>query len=162
MCSSRWSYIQTANTPYGKNSRCLKNVNINETFNVFYDTSQQGWPNGGTFKRYLRFLDNFARKEKTRFVFVCDNASSHVSAAKDMDPNGSQDTFFRLEHLDIYFFHQIVHPNANLVTWASFDHLSANFESFSYFDYSKFCMTKPGEKFKLEKIIDMAICLKMI
>jgi hypothetical protein len=26
---------------YGKNSRCLKNVNINEKFNVFYDTSQR-------------------------------------------------------------------------------------------------------------------------
>ena len=94
MCLSRWSYIQTTNTPYGKKFLLLKNVNINETFNVFYDTSQKQWQNGGTFKRYLRFLDNIAREENTRFAFVCDNASSHVSAAKNMDPNASQDTFF--------------------------------------------------------------------
>jgi hypothetical protein len=35
----------------------LKNVYISETFNVFYDTSQKGWQNGGTFK------SNTARKE---------------------------------------------------------------------------------------------------
>ena len=68
---------------------------------MFYDTSKKEWQNGGTFKRYLRFLENIARKEKTRFVFVCNNASSHMSAAKDIDPNGSQDT--SLEHLDILF-----------------------------------------------------------
>jgi hypothetical protein len=59
-------------------------VNINEKFNVFYATSQK--QNGGTFKRYLRSLASIERKEKNRFALVCDNASSHVSAAKDTDP----------------------------------------------------------------------------
>jgi hypothetical protein len=78
MCLKRWLYIQIANTPLGEKSPLLKNVNINETFNVFYDTSQKGWQNGGTCKRYLLFLANIARKEKTCFALVCENASSHV------------------------------------------------------------------------------------
>jgi hypothetical protein len=81
-----------------------------------------------------------------------------------MYPNCSQHTFLRLELLDILFHSQILHPNANLVTWASFNHSSANFESFSYLNYFKFRITtcfKNPVKFKLEKSFDIAICLKM-
>jgi DDE superfamily endonuclease len=50
-----------------KNPHCLKNLIMNEKLNVLYDTSQKGWQNGGTFKRYLRSLAKIARKEKTPF-----------------------------------------------------------------------------------------------
>jgi DDE superfamily endonuclease/Tc5 transposase DNA-binding domain len=149
-----------------KSPRCLKNVNINQMFNVLYDTSQKGWQNAGTFKRYLHYLDNIARKEKTRFALVCDNASSHVSAAKDMDPHGSQDTFFRMKHLDILF----LPPNCtsecqpcDMGIIRSFKCKFRKFQLLRLFDVlDTHVLQKPNEIFKIEKTIDMAICLRMI
>ena len=89
--------IHTAKRP-----RCLKGVkNFNSEYEIQYDTSQKGWQNGGTFKRYLHYLNNVARKKKTRFALLVDNASSHVCAAKELDPTGSDSTMFQFERLDI-------------------------------------------------------------
>ena len=150
-----------------KRPRCLKNTNINQTYDVQYDTSQKGWQNAGTFKRYVRYLDNIARKRKTRFALIVDNASSHVSAAKDLDPEGSQDTYFRLKHMDVLF----LPPNCtsdlqpcDMGIIRSFKCKFRKVQLLTVFDLLDHHMiSKPAdEKFKIEKVIDMKFCLDVL
>jgi DDE superfamily endonuclease len=83
-----------------------------------------------------------------------------------VDPNGSQDTFFCLEHLNIIF----LPPNCtskcqpcDMGIIQSFKCKFPKFQSLRLFQiFYNHMLQKSGEKFKLEKIVDMAICLIMI
>lgn len=153
--------IHTAKQP-----RCLKNTNISSTYSVQYDVSQRGWQNRRTFKRYVRYLQNIARKQNTRFVLLVDNASSHVCAAKDLDPDGSQDTFFRIDHLDILFLPPNCTSDMQPCDMGIIRSFKCKFRKcqierlFEVLD--NHMQSSSAVPFKIEDVIDMRFCLEMI
>ena len=87
-----------------KSPLALKNININETYNVDYNHQSNAWQDGPSMLRLLHRINREARRRRSTFYVLLDNCSSHVYAAKLLDSNGSQDTYFRFGSVVIVFF----------------------------------------------------------
>ena len=87
-----------------KSPLALKNININETYNVDYNHQSNAWQDGQSMLRLLHRINREARRRRSTFYVLLENCSSHVYAAKLLDSNGSQDTYFRFGSVVIGFF----------------------------------------------------------
>ena len=137
-------------------------------YNIRYEKSAKGWQNGGTFKRYIQYINEQAKKKKVRFAFLVDNASSHVSAAKELDPTGSTETVFKFESVDILF----LPPNCtsdmqpcDMGIIRSFKCKYRKLQLQRLFELLEDHMLLHPDrdvKFKIENVVDMKLCLEMI
>ena len=86
-----------------KNPRVLKGVNIDATFNIQYESQKCAWQDGSTMIRLFHRIDRAARLQQKTFYILLDNCSSHLYAARMLDPNGSVDDGFKYNNLVIAF-----------------------------------------------------------
>ena len=87
-----------------KNPRALKGIDINSTYKIVYESQTKAWQDGSTMLRLFHRINQVAKSRKSTFYILLDNCSSHVFAAKVLDPNGSQDSSFKYESIVILFF----------------------------------------------------------
>jgi len=83
--------------------RVLKGTNIDEHFNIQYEGQKNAWQDGSTMLRLLHRINRAARTKTLNFYILLDNCSSHLYAAKILDPNGSQNECFRYGNLVLVF-----------------------------------------------------------
>ena len=91
----------------GKSSRprALKNVpNINMAFDVEYDFQSKAWQDTSSYMRLLHRINKTAKQRSCTFFILQDNCSSHIAAAKILDPTGSAQSVFKFENLVLIFF----------------------------------------------------------
>lgn len=95
-----------------KNPRCLKNIDPLKCFGIDYEAQSNGWQNRDTFIRLLIQINKFTIEQKQIFYILLDNCSSHIAAAKYLDPQGI--------HKDRYSYQNIVlvflPPNTTCLT----------------------------------------------
>lgn len=85
--------------------RALKNVpDINHAFGVHYDSQSKAWQDTSSYLRLLHRINRIAKNDSRTFYILQDNCSSHIAAAKILDPHGSADSIFSFEHLVLIFF----------------------------------------------------------
>lgn len=87
-----------------KNPRAMKGIDINAVFGVHYEHQSKAWQDGGSMMRLFHRINRIARRRKSILYLLLDNCSSHVWAAKMLDPNGSQDSCFKFDQIVIIFF----------------------------------------------------------
>ena len=87
-----------------KHPRALKGIDINSTFNVHYDHQAKAWQDGSSMLKLYHRFNRVALKRKSVLYMLLDNCSSHVWAAKLLDPDGSQETCFKFKNIVIIFF----------------------------------------------------------
>lgn len=92
-----------------KQPRALKNIDINSTYNVVYDHQVKAWQDGSSMLRLFHRIKREARRRHRRFYILLDNCSSHVFAARMLDPTGSVLTSFTFEDTITILF---LPPNA--------------------------------------------------
>ena len=87
-----------------KSPRAMKGININKTFNVYYEHQSKAWQDGSSMLRLLHRFNKVMRQRRAKLFMLLDNCSSHVWAAKLLDPTGSQETSFAYGNIVIIFF----------------------------------------------------------
>eukprot|EP00474_Spongospora_subterranea_P001549 CRZ02007.1 hypothetical protein [Spongospora subterranea] len=83
--------------------RALKGFDINKTFDVVYDHQKKAWQDGSSMMRLIHRINRESRVQEIHFFVLMDNCSSHVYAAKMLDPNGTVETFFKYRSIVMVF-----------------------------------------------------------
>ena len=76
----------------------LKNIpDISKAFGIIYDHQANTWQNTSSYMHLLHKYNRIAKNHSLIFNVLQDNFSSHVCAAKILDPSGSPETFFSIK-----------------------------------------------------------------
>ncbi len=61
-----------------KSPRCLKQIDIKNTFGIYYYANKSAWMTREIFSDYILKLNNYFREQNKKILLVMDNFSGHL------------------------------------------------------------------------------------